>query len=59
LRAGIRKPTNNGEQGFGHIRRAESMGANVHRVERFVEKPDLATAQGYLADGSYYWNLLA
>jgi mannose-1-phosphate guanylyltransferase/mannose-6-phosphate isomerase len=52
LRAGIRKPTNNGEQGFGHIRRAESMGANVHRVERFVEKPDLATAQGY-------WNLLA
>ena len=23
---------------------------------RFVEKPDLATARAYVADGSYYWN---
>jgi mannose-1-phosphate guanylyltransferase/mannose-6-phosphate isomerase len=26
------------------------------RVERFVEKPDLETARGYLSDGSYFWN---
>ena len=26
------------------------------RCERFVEKPDAATAQAYLADGGYYWN---
>jgi mannose-1-phosphate guanylyltransferase/quercetin dioxygenase-like cupin family protein len=25
-------------------------------VERFVEKPDLATATTYLSDGGYYWN---
>ncbi|WP_422473807.1 mannose-1-phosphate guanylyltransferase/mannose-6-phosphate isomerase [Endozoicomonas sp. ALB032] len=25
-------------------------------VEHFVEKPDLETAQGYLATGDYYWN---
>ncbi len=25
-------------------------------VERFVEKPDLATATQYLKEGSYYWN---
>jgi len=31
-------------------------GGDVLRVERFVEKPDLITAQGYLAEGTYYWN---
>ena len=44
------------ETGFGYIRRAESIGENTFRVERFVEKPDLATAQGYVTDGSYDWN---
>ena len=44
------------ETGFGYIRRAESLGGNAFRVERFVEKPDLATAQGYVANGSYDWN---
>ncbi|KFN45727.1 mannose-1-phosphate guanylyltransferase/mannose-6-phosphate isomerase [Arenimonas metalli] len=29
-------------------------GARV--VERFVEKPDLATAQAYVASGDYFWN---
>lgn len=27
-----------------------------HRVEEFVEKPDVRTAKEYLADGSYLWN---
>ncbi len=27
-----------------------------HRVERFVEKPDAATAARYLAEGGYLWN---
>lgn len=26
------------------------------RVEEFVEKPDVRTAKGYLAEGSYLWN---
>ncbi len=44
------------ETGFGYIRRGESVGDAAYRVERFVEKPDLATAQEYLADGGYDWN---
>ena len=39
------------ETGYGYIR-ATPEGA----VERFVEKPDAATAARYLADGGYYWN---
>jgi len=44
------------ETGFGYIRRAESLGSDAFRVERFVEKPDLATAEGYVKDGGYDWN---
>lgn len=44
------------ETGFGYIRRAEALDANAFRVERFVEKPDAATAQSYIADGGYDWN---
>jgi mannose-1-phosphate guanylyltransferase / mannose-6-phosphate isomerase len=44
------------ETGFGYIRRAESIGGNAYRVEQFVEKPDHATAQGYLDNGGYDWN---
>ena len=44
------------ETGFGYIRRGEAVGGAAYRVERFVEKPDLATAQEYLADGGYDWN---
>jgi mannose-1-phosphate guanylyltransferase/mannose-1-phosphate guanylyltransferase/mannose-6-phosphate isomerase len=51
---GIR-PTH-AETGFGYIRRGEAIGAGVHRVERFVEKPDAATAKRYLDEGCYDWN---
>jgi len=44
------------ETGFGYIKRGEAVGAAGYRVERFVEKPDLETAQGFLADGGYSWN---
>ncbi|KQQ46335.1 mannose-1-phosphate guanylyltransferase [Duganella sp. Leaf126] len=46
------------ETGYGYIRRGTPVAAESgsYRVERFVEKPDLATAQGFLADGGYYWN---
>ncbi|MYN42828.1 mannose-1-phosphate guanylyltransferase/mannose-6-phosphate isomerase [Duganella sp. FT109W] len=43
------------ETGYGYIRRGEANGAG-YRVDRFVEKPDRATAESFLADGSYYWN---
>ncbi|MGE1084307.1 mannose-1-phosphate guanylyltransferase/mannose-6-phosphate isomerase [Pseudomonas shirazensis] len=45
------------ETGFGYIEAAP--GAIVDgalKVERFVEKPDLQTAQGYVAAGNYFWN---
>ncbi|KZC42606.1 UNVERIFIED_ORG: mannose-1-phosphate guanylyltransferase/mannose-6-phosphate isomerase, partial [Rhodanobacter sp. FW104-R5] len=44
------------DTGFGYIRRAETVDAHGYRVEQFVEKPDLATAESYLADGGYDWN---
>jgi mannose-1-phosphate guanylyltransferase / mannose-6-phosphate isomerase len=44
------------ETGFGYIRRAESIGDNAYRVGKFVEKPDLPTAESYLKDGGYDWN---
>src|SRR5690242_5494764 len=44
------------ETGFGYIRRAEALPEGGFRVERFVEKPDAATAEGYVVDGGYDWN---
>jgi mannose-1-phosphate guanylyltransferase/mannose-6-phosphate isomerase len=38
------------DTGYGYIR------AEGDLVAEFVEKPDLATAQRYLAAGSYFWN---
>ncbi|MDH5824014.1 mannose-1-phosphate guanylyltransferase/mannose-6-phosphate isomerase [Luteimonas sp. RD2P54] len=42
------------ETGFGYIQAAP--GAGVRAVLRFVEKPDAATARGYVDSGDYYWN---
>lgn len=46
--------------GFGYIEQAGAWkkfgGRDVMAVKRFVEKPDLATAQGYLESGRYFWN---
>ena len=44
------------ETGYGYIRRGAAAGAGGFAVERFVEKPDRETAQGFLDDGAYYWN---
>ena len=44
------------EIGYGYICRGESVAPGVERVERFVEKPDRATAEAYLATGRYSWN---
>ncbi|WJV24864.1 MULTISPECIES: mannose-1-phosphate guanylyltransferase/mannose-6-phosphate isomerase [Pseudomonas] len=45
------------ETGFGYIEAAK--GAALEgglQVERFVEKPDLKTAESYIAAGNYFWN---
>ena len=44
------------ETGYGYIRRGEDLAPGVARVDRFVEKPDRATAEAYLAEGNYSWN---
>lgn len=53
------------ETGFGYLKQGapidgpadgEAGGAGGFRVERFVEKPDLARALQFLADGGYWWN---
>ncbi|KQY35287.1 mannose-1-phosphate guanylyltransferase [Caulobacter sp. Root487D2Y] len=41
--------------GFGYIRPGAPAGEGVFTVAAFVEKPDLATAERYVADG-YLWN---
>jgi mannose-1-phosphate guanylyltransferase/mannose-6-phosphate isomerase len=43
------------ETGYGYIKTAVSPAPTL-AVERFVEKPDAATAQTYIDQGSYYWN---
>ncbi|MFC1452279.1 mannose-1-phosphate guanylyltransferase [Verrucomicrobiota bacterium] len=46
--------------GFGYIEAGEEVecreGVRFRRAERFVEKPDRATAEKYVAAGTYFWN---
>ena len=45
------------ETGYGYIQSGESLDNDgVCRIARFVEKPDVATAQAYLDAGFYFWN---
>lgn len=44
------------ETGFGYIRRGENIDGRSFRISEFVEKPDQARAEAFLASGSYYWN---
>ena len=45
------------ETGYGYIQRSKEQGAHhEYSVIQFVEKPDVQTAQTYVADGNYLWN---
>jgi mannose-1-phosphate guanylyltransferase len=51
------------ETGYGYLKIGPRLAARgrkgkgaAHKVERFVEKPDLVTAARYLSDGGYLWN---
>lgn len=46
------------ETGYGYIQSGHVLSAaeGCFEVARFVEKPDAATAQQYLAAGNFYWN---
>lgn len=44
--------------GYGYIQAGDPLAAapGVHRVHRFVEKPEAEVAEAYLASGDYLWN---
>jgi mannose-1-phosphate guanylyltransferase len=44
------------ETGYGYIESGAQLEPGVLRVERFVEKPDLARAQEFLRSGRFLWN---
>jgi mannose-1-phosphate guanylyltransferase / mannose-6-phosphate isomerase len=51
-------PPTRPETGYGYIKQGVPLDAlgKAHRVGRFIEKPPLARAQKFLAEGGYYWN---
>ena len=44
------------ETGYGYIKRGTAITECVAVLETFVEKPDLETAEAYIASGEYVWN---
>jgi mannose-1-phosphate guanylyltransferase / mannose-6-phosphate isomerase len=44
------------DTGFGYIKAKRVENSKVCEVERFTEKPNLATAEKFLKEGGYYWN---
>lgn len=51
------KPTSPSTE-YGYIKQGEALTLATHafRAAAFREKPDLATAQSYVASGDYHWN---
>ena len=43
------------ETGYGYIRCGETLGLAFH-IDRFIEKPDRETAEGFVKAGGYLWN---
>ncbi|WP_326517978.1 mannose-1-phosphate guanylyltransferase/mannose-6-phosphate isomerase [Acinetobacter sp. CAAS 2-6] len=48
------------ETGYGYIKAVGTIqrdqATQAYNIEKFVEKPDLNTAQSYIDEGSYLWN---
>ncbi|MCQ2743830.1 MAG: mannose-1-phosphate guanylyltransferase/mannose-6-phosphate isomerase [bacterium] len=44
------------ETGYGYINTSDTKIFNGYKVNKFVEKPDILTAEKYLKSGNYYWN---
>jgi mannose-1-phosphate guanylyltransferase/mannose-6-phosphate isomerase len=44
--------------GYGYIQKGDAIDNidGAFTINRFAEKPDAATAEGYIAEGNYYWN---
>ncbi len=44
------------ETGYGYLRVDENSSRSILRLNGFVEKPDLSTAQTYVSSGHHFWN---
>jgi mannose-1-phosphate guanylyltransferase/mannose-1-phosphate guanylyltransferase/mannose-6-phosphate isomerase len=44
------------EVGYGYIKQGEALISNAHRVDAFIEKPDVATARDFVERGCFLWN---
>ena len=44
------------ETGYGYVRTGDSLAEGLFGLAEFVEKPDLVTAESYVAAGTYFWN---
>ncbi|MBJ7311438.1 mannose-1-phosphate guanylyltransferase/mannose-6-phosphate isomerase [Rugamonas sp. CCM 8940] len=45
------------ETGYGYIQSGKAAAAaQCYAVDRFVEKPDRSSAEGFVAAGNYFWN---
>ncbi|HFD6683407.1 TPA: mannose-1-phosphate guanylyltransferase/mannose-6-phosphate isomerase [Providencia alcalifaciens] len=44
------------ETGYGYIKKGNLVNESAFQVERFVEKPDLNTAEQYITSNEYLWN---
>jgi len=51
-------PPTRPETGYGYIKQGAPLDdqGRAYRVDRFMEKPPLAQAQEFLAEGGYFWN---
>ena len=52
-------PPSVADTGFGYIKVAGGSGGSTsegEKIDQFVEKPDLTTANEYLSSGDYFWN---
>ena len=44
------------ETGYGYVESGKKISHGARVLKRFVEKPDLATAQKYIETGNFFWN---
>jgi mannose-1-phosphate guanylyltransferase / mannose-6-phosphate isomerase len=49
-------PANRPSTTLGYIKTGRALGEGVYEAERFIEKPDLLTAERLVAEGTYLWN---
>lgn len=52
----VGRPPDRPETGYGYIAHGAEAAPGVYQVERFVEKPGIAMAMKFLAEGTHWWN---